>query len=131
MFLTDGEATEGETDSARLRAAVRAANSQHSVPVYGLAFGTGSDYKLVRQLAQDSGALARRIYEGSDAALQLEDFYGQLANPLLADVKFEYQGLVNQSTVSRPRYCTVTVIVFRFSSHAFAGKYLYFAGILH
>jgi hypothetical protein len=40
------------------------------VPIYGLAFGRDADYELVRRISESSGGFARRIYEGSDAALQ-------------------------------------------------------------
>ena len=57
-----------------------------------LAFGVDPDFALVRDLAIQSGAFARRIYETSDAAIQLEDFHSRISSPLLYDVKFEYVG---------------------------------------
>ncbi len=61
-------------------------------PIYGLAFGREADFELIRRIALTSGGFARKIFEGSDAAIQLEDFYLELANPLLTDVKFKYVG---------------------------------------
>ena len=57
-----------------------------------VAFGVDPDFALVRDLAIQSGAFARRIYETSDAAIQLEDFHSRISSPLLYDVKFEYVG---------------------------------------
>ncbi len=92
IFLTDGEPTTGVTDGDQINANVLAANADLEVPIYGLAFGAGADFSLIKKLSLANGAFARRIYEGSDAAIQLEDFYAQIANPLLANVEFEYVG---------------------------------------
>ncbi|MCP6645936.1 hypothetical protein NL493_27665, partial [Klebsiella pneumoniae] len=48
------------------------------------------DYAFLEKLALDNGGLARRIYEDSDSALQLQDFYQEVANPLLLAVAFDY-----------------------------------------
>lgn len=41
----------------------------------------------------------RQIYEASDAALQLQDFYKQISSPLLANVTFKYpEGQVDSLT---------------------------------
>ena len=50
------------------------------------------DFSLVKDIATESGAFARRIYETSDAAIQLEDFHSRIASPLLYDVQFKYVG---------------------------------------
>ena len=47
-------------------------------------------------------SLARRIYEGSDAAIQLEDFYDLIKSPILSNVNFEYVGnSVQNSSLSQ------------------------------
>ena len=47
-------------------------------------------------------SLARRIYEGSDAAIQLEDFYDLIKSPILSNVNFEYVGnSVKNSSLSQ------------------------------
>lgn len=43
-------------------------------------------------MAQENGGVARRIYEGTDAVLQLEGFYEEVAVPLLTNVKMAYKG---------------------------------------
>ena len=102
IFLTDGQATSGETtDPKEIKDNVKKSNADLNVPVYGLAFGTGADFSLVKDISKENGhAFARRIYEGSDAAIQLEDFYLQIASPLLQDLNIEYVGeLVDTDTV--------------------------------
>jgi uncharacterized protein YegL len=92
IFLTDGEATAGVTDSQDIRKNVKSANRNLEVPIYGLAFGDGADFGLVKDISTESEAFARRIYEASDAPIQLEDFYQEIASPLLSNVTFDYVG---------------------------------------
>merc|ERR1712027_22767 len=70
IFLTDGQATTGVTGSEEIRSNIEAENSINKVPIYG-------------------GAFARKIFEASDAAILLEDFYLQIAGPKLQNVKIE------------------------------------------
>lgn len=92
IFLTDGQATTGETSGEAIRTNIADENSMMKVPIYGLAFGSGADFSLMKTLSQENGAFARKIYEASDAAIQLEDFYLQIAGPKLQNVKIEYVG---------------------------------------
>uniref|UniRef100_M3YZC0 Inter-alpha-trypsin inhibitor heavy chain 4 n=1 Tax=Mustela putorius furo TaxID=9669 RepID=M3YZC0_MUSPF len=89
ILLTDGDPTMGETDPARIQKNVKeAVGGQYSV--FSLGFGFDVSYAFLEKLALDNGGLARRIYEDSDSALQLQDFYQEVANPLLTAVTFEY-----------------------------------------
>ena len=90
--MTDGEPTVGEVFLDVIQTNIAEKNSKTKVPIYGLAFGRDADFNLIKSISLTSGAFARRVFEGSDAALQLEDFYLELANPLLNDVKFKYVG---------------------------------------
>ena len=92
IFLTDGEATTGVTDSTIIRKNVKSSNTNLKVPIYGLAFGDGADFGLVKDISKESKAFARRIYEASDAPIQLEDFYQEIASPLLNNITFDYVG---------------------------------------
>jgi len=92
VFLTDGEPTVGVTASSEIKKNVYAKNKELGVPVFGLAFGVDPDFALVKDIAVESGAFARRIYETSDAAIQLEDFHSRISSPLLYDVEFKYVG---------------------------------------
>lgn len=61
----------GETNPDSIRRNVQeAVNGQYSV--FCLGFGFDVHYPFLEKLAQDNGGLARRIYEDSDSALQLQ-----------------------------------------------------------
>merc|ERR1712165_481727 len=92
VFLSDGEATEGETSGTMIRNNVKAANGEMEVPVYSLGFGRNADFNLIKEISNDAGGFSRHIYEDSDAALQLENFFLEIANPVLSDLKFQYIG---------------------------------------
>ncbi|KAB1264660.1 Inter-alpha-trypsin inhibitor heavy chain H4 [Camelus dromedarius] len=89
VLLTDGDPTVGETNPSRIQKNVQEAiDGQYSL--FCLGFGFDVSYAFLEKLALDNGGLARRIYEDSDSALQLQDFYQEVANPLLTSVAFEY-----------------------------------------
>ncbi|CAO2638179.1 Inter alpha-trypsin inhibitor, heavy chain 4 [Lemmus lemmus] len=89
ILLTDGDPTLGETNPTTIQRNVqKAINNRYSL--FCLGFGFNVNYPFLEKLAQDNGGLARRIYEDSDSALQLQDFYQEVANPLLLAVSFEY-----------------------------------------
>ncbi|XP_020729913.2 inter-alpha-trypsin inhibitor heavy chain H4 isoform X2 [Odocoileus virginianus] len=89
ILLTDGDPTAGETNPSKIQKNVRnAINGQHSL--FCLGFGFDVSYTFLEKMALENGGLARRIYEDSDSALQLQDFYQQVANPLMTSVAFEY-----------------------------------------
>ncbi|XP_040570169.1 inter-alpha-trypsin inhibitor heavy chain H3-like [Lepeophtheirus salmonis] len=92
LFLTDGQATSGETDSSRIVSNVVTKNSDIHALIYGLAFGEGADFDLIKTTSTSNGGFARRIHAGADAALQLENFFTELSSPLLSDVKVKYVG---------------------------------------
>ena len=58
--------------------------------VFSLAFGDGANYRFLKKLSLQNHGFARKIYESSDATLQLQSFYNEIANPLLANVTFTY-----------------------------------------
>ncbi|XP_045153353.1 inter-alpha-trypsin inhibitor heavy chain H4 [Echinops telfairi] len=91
ILLTDGDPTVGETNPSKIQENVReAVGGQYSL--FCLGFGFDVSYSFLEKLALDNGGLVRRIYQDSDSALQLQDFYQEVANPLLTSVAFEYPG---------------------------------------
>ncbi|XP_008578306.1 PREDICTED: inter-alpha-trypsin inhibitor heavy chain H4 [Galeopterus variegatus] len=89
ILLTDGDPTVGETNSTKIQKNVqKAIGDKYSL--FCLGFGFDVSYTFLEKMALDNGGLARRIYEDSDSALQLQDFYQEVANPLLEAVAFEY-----------------------------------------
>ena len=91
VFLTDGEATEGETNKGKILDNVDDIN-KYQIPVFGLSFGADADFDLMRKLSIRNNAVARRIYEASDTSLQLKHFYDEISAALIADLKFTYLG---------------------------------------
>ncbi|XP_063064139.1 inter-alpha-trypsin inhibitor heavy chain H6-like isoform X2 [Engraulis encrasicolus] len=88
IFLTDGQANSGVTDPGKMRKNAR--NALGSAALFGLAFGQGADYDLVRQLSLDNRGVARRVYTDSAVVLQLKGFYDEVASPLLSEVQLSY-----------------------------------------
>ena len=102
IFLLDGEATSGETRPELIKENIKANNTKE-VPIFSGGFGRDDDFELIKDISLESNAFSKRIYEGSDAALQLEDFFEQISSPLLSDTKFKYVGdfVQNSSTSNK------------------------------
>ncbi|ESO84315.1 hypothetical protein LOTGIDRAFT_132248, partial [Lottia gigantea] len=102
FLLTDGEPTKGNTRPRSIIHWVKSANTQ-KIPIYSLAFGKGSDWDLMYRIAFDSGGVARRIFEGSSASLQIAQFYKEVSKVLLEDITIQYSNLNNGTKVSNER----------------------------
>merc|ERR1712110_136889 len=119
VFLSDGEATEGETSGQAIKANVAAANSE--LPIFSVAFGSGADFDLLKEISLAADSFAKRVYEGSDAALQLENFYAEISSPVVTNLKFDYVGgLVDNSTLSNGEVKTL----FKGDQYVVVGKLL-------
>jgi len=90
IFLTDGQPTEGESNGNKIKENIKEINDD--IPIYGLAFGSGADFSLIKDISTDNQAFARKIFESSDATIQLENFYAEISSPLLKDITFTYVG---------------------------------------
>ncbi|XP_032996612.1 inter-alpha-trypsin inhibitor heavy chain H3 [Lacerta agilis] len=89
IILSDGLPNQGVSNTQEIL--LRAKNAtQGKFPIYNLGFGYDLDYGFLEKLATENNGVARRIYEDSDSALQLQDFYNEVANPLLTEVEFKY-----------------------------------------
>jgi len=101
IFMTDGMPSVGERNSKNIRQNVKNRNI-NKIPIFGLAFGRDSDFNLMKEISSDADSFAKRIYEGSDAAIQLEDFFSQISSPLISELQFDYLGdVVNKSSLSK------------------------------
>ncbi|XP_693183.5 inter-alpha-trypsin inhibitor heavy chain H3 [Danio rerio] len=89
ILLTDGQPSSGEQDLSKIQENVRNAING-SMSLFCLGFGYDLDYILLDTLAKQNDGLARRVYEASDAALQLQGFYEEVATPLLIEVNLNY-----------------------------------------
>merc|ERR1712110_909910 len=97
VFLTDGL---GSTPSDVIKSYIETKNRDLLIPVFTVAFGADTDLSLLQSIASQSNAFSKRIYEGSDAALQLEDFYGQISSPVLSNINVEYVGGIQENSTS-------------------------------
>uniref|UniRef100_A0A3Q3E457 Inter-alpha-trypsin inhibitor heavy chain H3 n=1 Tax=Hippocampus comes TaxID=109280 RepID=A0A3Q3E457_HIPCM len=89
LLLTDGMPNHGETDPKRIQENMASANAGN-MTLFSLGFGNDVDYSFLNVLSQKNKGLARRIFEGSDATLQLKGFYEEVSSPLLSEVDLRY-----------------------------------------
>ncbi|XP_048210816.1 inter-alpha-trypsin inhibitor heavy chain H3 isoform X7 [Perognathus longimembris pacificus] len=71
IMLTDGDANVGERRPEKIQENVRNAIGGQ-FPLYNLGFGKNLNYNFLESMALENSGLARRIYEDSDAHLQLQ-----------------------------------------------------------
>ncbi|KAJ8873605.1 hypothetical protein PR048_024423, partial [Dryococelus australis] len=118
IFLTDGDANVGESNPDRIVASVSEENVG-GVSIFSLAFGDYADLDFLKKLSLKNSGFARKIYEASDAALQLQDFYRQISSPLLVNISFVYtENQVEEASLSTTKFNTL----FRGSELVVAGK---------
>ncbi|XP_036414975.1 inter-alpha-trypsin inhibitor heavy chain H3-like [Colossoma macropomum] len=110
ILLTDGMPNTGETDTTRIQANVKEAIGG-KFPFYCLGFGFDVKLDFLEKMALENNGFARRIYEGSDAYLQLQGFYKEVATPLLTNVKLNYTGAVNLTQTRFSQYYKGSEIV--------------------
>ncbi|XP_052737228.1 inter-alpha-trypsin inhibitor heavy chain H4 isoform X2 [Bicyclus anynana] len=109
IFLTDGDANEGETSAARIVTSITRKNSGHKrASLYTLAFGEEANRVFLRELSLRNEGFMRQIYVAADAALQLYDFYRQVSSPLLSHVQFQYpRRQIKEGSVSRTQFRSI------------------------
>ncbi|KAK1901328.1 Inter-alpha-trypsin inhibitor heavy chain H3 [Dissostichus eleginoides] len=89
ILLTDGMPNSGESRLPKIQENVHSAiNGKMSM--FCLGFGNDVVYSFLDVMSKQNKGVARRIYEGSDAAVQLQGFYEEVANPLLLEVDLRY-----------------------------------------
>ncbi|XP_026993245.2 inter-alpha-trypsin inhibitor heavy chain H3-like isoform X1 [Tachysurus fulvidraco] len=110
ILLTDGDPTSGERNTERIQANVKKA-IDGKFPLYCLGFGFDVNFDFLEKMAQENDGVARRIYEDSDADLQLQGFYEEVATPLLTDVQLKYPGAANLTQTSFRQYYNGSEIV--------------------
>ncbi|XP_048029069.1 inter-alpha-trypsin inhibitor heavy chain H3-like [Megalobrama amblycephala] len=110
ILLTDGDPTSGETNIERIMANVKKAIGL-KFPLYCLGFGHDVNFDFLTKMSLENGGVARRIYEDSDADLQLQGFYDEVAVPLLADIQLQYTGGTNLTKTSFTLYFNGSEIV--------------------
>uniref|UniRef100_A0A7N8X6Z8 Inter-alpha-trypsin inhibitor heavy chain H3 n=1 Tax=Mastacembelus armatus TaxID=205130 RepID=A0A7N8X6Z8_9TELE len=89
ILLTDGMPNSGEPRPQRIQENVRSA-IEGSMSLFCLGFGNDVDYSFLDVMSKENKGMARRIYEASDATLQLQGFYEEVSSPLLSEVDLRY-----------------------------------------
>ncbi|XP_039653820.1 inter-alpha-trypsin inhibitor heavy chain H3-like isoform X4 [Perca fluviatilis] len=110
ILLTDGDPTSGETNLERIQSNVRR-DIADKFPLYCLGFGYDVNFEFLEKMSLQNNGVARRIYEDSDADLQLKGFYEEVATPLLTDVTMIYNGGTNLTQTNFSQYYNGSEIV--------------------
>ncbi|KAF3855920.1 hypothetical protein F7725_016643 [Dissostichus mawsoni] len=71
ILLTDGMPNSGESNIGRIQTNVHSAMGG-KMSMFCLGFGNNVDYSFLDVMSKQNKGMARRIYEGSDAAVQLQ-----------------------------------------------------------
>ncbi|XP_073681475.1 inter-alpha-trypsin inhibitor heavy chain H3-like isoform X2 [Garra rufa] len=110
ILLTDGDPTSGETNIQKIMSNVKEAIGT-KFPLYCLGFGYDVNFDFLTKMSLENSGVARRIYEDSDADLQLQGFYDEVAVPLLTDIQLKYPGGTNLTKTSFGLYFNGSEIV--------------------
>ncbi|XP_044029473.1 inter-alpha-trypsin inhibitor heavy chain H3-like isoform X10 [Siniperca chuatsi] len=110
ILLTDGDPTTGVTNLEMIQSNVRRAIAD-KFPLYCLGFGFDVNFEFLEKMSLQNNGAARRIYEDSDANLQLQGFYEEVATPLLTDVTMIYVGGTNLTQTNFSQYYNGSEIV--------------------
>ncbi|XP_041836029.1 inter-alpha-trypsin inhibitor heavy chain H3a isoform X2 [Melanotaenia boesemani] len=89
ILLTDGRPASGITDIPTIQRNVQSA-AGGNMSLFCLGFGNDVDYNFLDVMSKQNKGLTRRIFEASDAALQLQGFYEEVSSPLLLEVDMQY-----------------------------------------
>ncbi|KAI3370061.1 hypothetical protein L3Q82_024850 [Scortum barcoo] len=98
ILLTDGDPTTGYNKT-------HPKNTQQHRPSFL------NDLTFLEKMSLQNNGTARRIYEDSDADLQLKGFYEEVATPLLTDVIMIYMGATNLTQTNFSQYYNGSEIV--------------------
>jgi len=92
IFLTDGEATAGETNSVRIAENALEANASDARVFM---FGVGYDVNtvLLDQLAEENRGTTTYVLPGENLEVSLSSFYQKIASPVLADTALDVAGI--------------------------------------
>ncbi|CAB1437786.1 unnamed protein product, partial [Pleuronectes platessa] len=110
ILLTDGDPTSGVTNLGRIKSNVKEAIAG-KFPLYCLGFGYDVNFEFLKTMSLQNDGVARRIYDDSDADIQLRGFYVEVATPLLTDVTMIYLGGTNLTQTNFSQYYDGSEIV--------------------
>ncbi|XP_036617168.1 inter-alpha-trypsin inhibitor heavy chain H5 isoform X1 [Trichosurus vulpecula] len=89
VFLTDGKATVGETQSSKILSNTKEA-AQGRVCIFTIGIGNDVDFKLLEKLSLENCGMMRRVQEEDNAKEELIGFYDEIRTPLLSDIRIDY-----------------------------------------
>ncbi|XP_029947848.1 inter-alpha-trypsin inhibitor heavy chain H3-like [Salarias fasciatus] len=89
ILLTDGMPNSGVSSPTKIQENVRSAIGGN-MSLFSLGFGNNVAYSFLDVMSRQNKGLARRIFEASDAVLQLQGFYEEVSSPLLLEVDLRY-----------------------------------------
>ncbi|KAM4582582.1 inter-alpha-trypsin inhibitor heavy chain H3 [Fundulus diaphanus] len=110
ILLTDGDPTSGVTNLEQIQSNVKQAIAD-KFPLYCLGFGFDVNFEFLEKMSLQNNGVARRIYQDSDADLQLKGFYEEVATPLLTDVTMIYVGGAKLTQTNFSQYYNGSEIV--------------------
>ncbi|MDA1193747.1 MAG: VIT and VWA domain-containing protein [Planctomycetota bacterium] len=93
MLVTDGRPTAGETDPARLLAAVRAANAKSQARVFALGVGVDVDAMLLERLALESGGAPAFVRPRESVEDAVAALHARIRRPVLRNVELTAPGM--------------------------------------
>ena len=102
VFLTDGDPTAGETNVENIMKNLKERNTE-KIPILTIGFGTQTNFRLLQRISGLTDSLAKMIYDGSEAGIQLQDFFYKIERPTLRNVKLRFIGNVNQTSLTKHR----------------------------
>merc|ERR1719466_246374 len=89
-FLTDGMHTTDWKSNDEIAALVKTRNNER-LHIHNVAFGSGADYEFMQQISAENNGLTRRVFENMDAAASIRDFFYEVTNVLMTNVRIEYE----------------------------------------
>ena len=118
VMLTDGEPTVGQTNPDAIVEMSLMALTGTKISLNCLGFGVNLNFLLLQRLALSNNGIAKRIYEDSDAAEQLEGFFEEISSPILHTISVSYPESAIE-TISK----TTFPLLFNGSEIIVAGKF--------
>jgi len=101
IFLTDGLATEGVTDTQKIIASV---NDAARPDVRLFAFGIGDEVNavLLDTIAQAHRGTTNYVRPGQDIRAEVTNFYAKISTPVLANLKLDFGEVLAEDTYPDP-----------------------------
>ena len=118
VMLTDGEPTVGITNSDEIVNIALTSLSGTRISLNCLGFGRHLNFLLLQRLALSNNGIAKRIYEDSDAAQQLEGFFEEISSPILHTISINYPDNAVETVSNK-----VFPLLFNGSELVIAGKF--------